>query len=329
MLRARRRDFITFLGGALASSLATLGQARASRRLVAILSGTSPEFLSSHLNAFSKQMEALGRVEGRDYDVAVRFAMGDLSRLPALAMEAVGLKPDIIVAANTTAAVAARDATSIIPIVSVALIEPVKKGLIASYSHPGGNLTGILISLDTLLGKQLQIATELLPAIKKAGVLMNAHSASSAIQRTDAEKVATALGVELVVVDATIKDEIEAALQQLASSRIDIAIIPTDPLFVNERERIAAVLAALRLPAVYGLRQHAEVGGLVSYGIDLQANWRHTADFVNRILRGSTPSDLPVELPSKLELVINLKTAKGLGVEIPAALIARADEVIE
>ncbi|WFU77016.1 ABC transporter substrate-binding protein [Bradyrhizobium sp. CB2312] len=246
-----------------------------------------------------------------------------------LTIELVGLKPNILVAANTTAAVAAKNATTTVPIVAVALIEPVQKGLVASYARPGGNLTGILISLDTLLGKQLQIATELLPRIKKAGVLINAHSASSPVQLPDIEKVAAALHVELVISEAATIDQINPTLQQLANDKIDIAIIPTDPLFVNQRLQIAEVLAELRLPAVYGLRQHTEAGGLISYGIDLLANWRHTADFVDRILKGKMPAELPVELPHKLELVINLKTAKALGVGVPPGLLARADEVIE
>jgi putative ABC transport system substrate-binding protein len=324
-----RRDFITLLVGAVACSLATSGHARAARPLIAILVGTSPVFASTLLKAFAQQMEAHGHVEGRNYDVAVRFADGDLTRFPVLVNEIIGLKPDIIVAANTTAAIAAKSATSTIPIVSIALIEPQQRGLVATHAHPGGNLTGILISLDTLLGKQLQIATELLPEAKKAGVLINTHSASSAVQRPDAERVAAALRVELVVIDVATNDEIDPALQQFERDKIDIAIIPTDPLFLNERHRIAAHLAALRLPAVYGLRQHTEAGGLISYGIDLLANWRRAADLVDKILGGMTPAELPVELPTKFELVINMKTAKALGLTMPPALLVRADEVIE
>jgi putative ABC transport system substrate-binding protein len=330
MVHTIRREFITLLGGfAVGWPLAASAQARASRPLIAILVGISPMGASPLLKAFAQQMKALGHVEGRDYDTAVRFADGDLARFPALATEVLGLKPDIVVTANTTAALAAKNATSTIPIISIALIEPVERGLVASYAHPGGNLTGILISLDTLLGKQLQIGTELLPRTKKAGVPINTRSASSAVQRPDVEKVAAALRLELVVIDVGTKDEIEPALRQLASNGVDIAIIPTDPLFLTERQRIAALLAALRLPAVYGLRQHTEDGGLISYGIDLLANWRHAADLVDRILKGTTPAELPVELPSKLELVINLKSARALGLEVPPTLLARADEVIE
>ena len=325
----RRRAFITLVSGTVAWPFSASAESRASRPLIAILVGISPTGASPLLKAFARQMAALGRIEGRDYDTAVRFADGDLARFPELANEVVYLKPDIIVSANTTAAVAAKNATSTIPIVSIALIEPIGRGLVASHAHPGGNLTGILISLDTLLGKQLQIATELLPATKKAGLLFNARSASSAVQRLDAERVAAALRLELVVIDVATRDQVEPAIRQLARNEIDIAVIPTDPLFLTERQRIAALLAALRLPAVYGLREHTEDGGLISYGIDLLANWRHAADLVVRILNGTAPAEIPVELPSKLELVINLKAAKALGLEVPAALIARADEVLE
>jgi putative ABC transport system substrate-binding protein len=198
-----------------------------------------------------------------------------------------------------------------------------------SHARPGGNLTGILISLDTLLGKQLQIAVELLPGAKKAGMPINVASVASAVQRRDAEKVAAALRVELVVIDVRTKDEISTALRRLANDGVDVAIIHTDPLFFTERQRLAALAEALRLPAVYGLREHAEDGGLMSYGIDIRANWRRAADFVDKILKGTNPAELPVELPSKLELVVNLKAARGLGLEVPATLLARADAVIE
>jgi putative ABC transport system substrate-binding protein len=275
-------------------------------------------------------MRALGYLEGRDYDTAPRFAEGDLTRLPALASELVGqLKPDIIVTANTTAAAAARKASSTIPIVSAAMVEPVEKGLVVSHAHPGGNLTGILISLDTLLGKQLEIGAELLPAAKKAGTLINVNSIASAIQRRDAEKVASALGMELVAAEIQTNNDIETALRRFAMDGIQVVVVPTDPMFYTERRRMAALAGTLKLPVVYGLREHPEDGGLISYGIDLRANWRRAADFVDKILKGAKPADLPVELPSRLELVINLKTAKALGLDVPPTLLARADEVIE
>ena len=329
MAGIRRREVLRAIGGAtVAWPLAARAQ-EASRPLVGILLGSTPVSASPLLKSFALQMQTLGHVERQDYDTAVRFAEGDLTRMPALASELVALNPAVIVTANSTAATAVKNATSSIPIVSAAMIEPVERGLVASHARPAGNLTGILISLDTLLGKQLQIATELLARAKKVGMPINVSSVSSAVQRRDAEKVASDLHVELVAVDVRTKDDIDAALRRLVNDGVDVAIVPTDPLFFSERQRMAALADALRLPAVYGLRDHTEVGGLMSYGIDLLANWRRAADFADKLLKGKTPAELPVELPSKLELVINLKTAKALGLDMPATLLARADEVIE
>jgi ABC-type uncharacterized transport system substrate-binding protein len=326
----KRREFITLLSGAAAAwPLAVVAEAAARRPLIAILFGSTPNSSKSLLGSFSQQMQALGYLEGRDYDTAPRFAEGDLTRMPALASELAELKPDIIVTANTTAAAAMKKVSSTVPIVSAAMIEPVERGLVASHAHPGGNLTGILISLDTLLGKQLQIGAELLPMAKKAGMPINVDSIASAIQRRDAERVASALGIELVATEVRSNNEIETALRRMAREGVQVVVVHTDPMFYTERRRMASLAEALNLPVVYGLREHTEDGGLMSYGIDLRGNWRRAADFVDKILKGAKPADLPVELPSKLELVINLKTAKALGLDVPPTLLARADEVIE
>jgi putative ABC transport system substrate-binding protein len=325
----RRREFITLLGGAVAWSFSAAAQAQARRPVIGILIGSNPSTGSPLLTAFSQRIEELGYIEGRDYETAVRFADGDLTRLPILASELVQLKADVIVTANTTAAVAAKQATSTIPIVSAAMIEPVARGLVASHARPGGNLTGILISLDTLLGKQLQIGLELLPAVNKVGMPVDVTSVASTLQRRDAEMVATATRVQLIAVEVHTKDEIETALRMLVKAGVGFAIVQTDPMFFGERRKMAALADELKLPAIYGLREHVEDGGLMSYGIDLRANWQRAAEFVDRILKGAKPADLPVELPTKLELVINLKTARALGIEVPPTLLARADEVIE
>jgi putative tryptophan/tyrosine transport system substrate-binding protein len=326
----RRRKFIALLGGAtVAWPLVARAQQAAQRPLIAFLFGSSPLISSRLLTAFSPRMQALGYVEGRDYDVASRFAEGDLTRLPELASELIRLRPDIIVTGNTTAAVAAKKATSIIPIVSAAMIEPVEKGLVASHARPGANLTGILVSLDTLLGKQLELGIELVPGAKKVGAPINVTSVVSAIQQRDAERVAAALRVQLMAIEVRAKDEIEKALRTLANEGVQVAVVHADPMFSQERRRIAAVSEALKLPVIYGFREHVEDGGLMSYGIDLRANWRRAADFVDKILKGTKAADLPVELPSKLELVINLKTARALGLDVPPMLLVRADEVIE
>jgi len=325
----KRRELIVLIVGAAAWPLTARAQVPARRPLIAFLIGTTPASSIPLLRSFAQQMQALGYLEGRDYDTAVRFGEGDLRRMPVLASELVGLKPDVVVTANTTAGAAVKNATSTIPIVSATMIEPVERGLVASHANPGGNLTGILISLDTLLGKQLQIAVELLPGTKKVGMPVNVNSVASTIQRRDAEKVAAALRVELVPADMRANDEIDTAFRWLANQGAEVAVVHTDPLFYTERRRIAALAEVLRLPVVYGLREHAEEGGLLSYGIDLRANWGRAADFVDKMLKGMKPAELPVELPSKLELVVNLGTAKALGLEVPSSLLARADEVIE
>jgi putative tryptophan/tyrosine transport system substrate-binding protein len=231
------------------------------------------------------------------------------------------------VAGITTAADAATKATTKIPIITAAMIEPVERGLVASHARPGGNLTGILVSLDTLLGKQLEIGIELLPGTKKVGVPINVSSIASPTARCREGR--RRHGRELLVVGVGTKDEIEKAFLTFHNGGVQVAIVPTDPTFYTERRRIAAVAEVLKLPIVYGLRGHAEEGGLVSYGIDLRASWRRAAEFVDKILKGAKPGDIPVELPSKLELVVNLKTAKALGLTIPPTLLARVDEVIE
>jgi ABC transporter substrate binding protein len=191
-------------------------------------------------------MQALGYREGRDYDTASRFAEGDLTRMPALASELVELKPDIIVTANTTATAAVKKVSSTVPIVSAAMIEPVEKGLVESHAHPGGNLTGILISLDTLLGKRLQIGAELLPMAKKAGMSINMNSIASTIQRRDAEKVASALSMELVAAEVQATNEIEIALRRLVKEGVQVVVVHTDPMFYTERRRMAVLAETLK-----------------------------------------------------------------------------------
>jgi ABC-type uncharacterized transport system substrate-binding protein len=221
----KRREFITLIGGAaltggaaVAWPFAARAQAPIRRPLIAFLFGASRRTAQHLLTAFSRQMQALGYVEDRDYDTASRYAEGDFTRLPELASELIRLRPDIIVTGNTTAAVAAKNTTSIIPIVSAAMIEPVERGLVASHARPGGNLTGILVSLDTLLGKQLELGVEMLPGTKRAGMPIHVTSVASAIQQRDAERAAAALRVQLMAIEVRAKDEIEKALRTWRAS---------------------------------------------------------------------------------------------------------------
>ncbi len=326
----RRRDFIAGIAGlAAAWPLAARAQVSTKRPLVAVVVGTSSAMASRAVTGFAQRMQELGYVAGRDVDIAYRYADGDLAQLPALVDELVRLRPDVVVAGNTQAAIAARQATAAIPIVAANVTDPVGFGLVASHARPGGNVTGILPTLDTLPEKQLALAAEVVRGTVKMGLLVNAGFQAHTIQRQGAEAAAAALAIKLVPVEVRLSDDLDAAFQSLARERVDNVLVLQDPLSLSERRRIAMLAIAARLPTMFGFREHVDAGGLMSYGIDLRANFRRAADYVDKILKGTRPADLPVELPTKFELVINLKTAKAIGLAISESFLVRADEVIE
>jgi len=286
---------------------------------------TSQEYRS----AFTQRLQELGYVERRDYEIEYRYADGDLTRLPTLADELIRLKPNVIVVSSSAAALAAKQATASIPIVAAATFDPVSLGLAASYARPERNVTGIVAGWDTIVGKQLELGFELVPGAKLVGMLVDAGFAPGAFFRRGAEIAARATGAKLLSVDVRAPADLDAAFQTLTRERVSIVIVHPDPMFLNERRRIAELAIAAQLPVVYGFRQHVEDGGLMSYGIDLHENFRRAAAYVDKILKGAKPADLPIEQPTKFELVVNLKTAKALGLTIPEAFLLRADEVIE
>src|SRR5712675_962522 len=301
----QRRKFITLIGGAIATQAALPQPARAEvstkRPLLAVLAGvTRKEFPTS----FMEGMRELGYVEGGNIDVAYRFADGHLELLPSLAEELIQLTPRVIVAAVTPAAVAARRLTQTIPIVCPILADPIDLGLISSMSRPGGNVTGLMSRIDDLIGKQIELAAQLVPALVK-------------------------LGVKLVSAEVREPNDLDTAFKLLSNEHVQAVVVLADAMLFQERQRVAELAAAARLPAVYGFRDHVDAGGLISYGVNYAENFRRAAIYVVKILKGAKPSDLPVEFPNKLELIINLKTAKALGLDIPPTLLARADEVIE
>jgi ABC-type uncharacterized transport system substrate-binding protein len=271
----------------------------------------------------------LGYIEGRDYALADRYADGDLARLPALAQELVRLVPDVIVAAPGSAVLAARQATASIPIVGVNMNDPVGMGLVANEARPGSNVTGVLVRVPGQAGKQLEIARDAVAGARRIGVLGNLEEASNVLQWRETESAAAKSGVALSLVEVHAADEIGPAFEKFASERAGVVIVLGQVTFVTMRRQIAAFALAARLPTVYSFREHVEDGGLISYGINLRANYRRAAFYVDRILKGEKPADLPVEFPTKVELVVNLATAKALGLTIPSSLLARADEVIE
>jgi putative ABC transport system substrate-binding protein len=274
-------------------------------------------------------MQELGYVENRDYGFEVRYAEGDHSRSPLLAEELIRLKPDVLVLGTTASTIAVKKLTDAIPIVSSSLVDPVGFGWAASHARPGGNVTGMLLSVEDMPSKQLALAVEMVPGANKIGLLVNPDNPSHPFLRPGLDIAAKALGVELVALEARSPNDLHAALQSSARANVKIVLALTDAMFLNERKRIALSAMAERLPTMFATRENVEDGGLMSYGIDLRANWRRVATFVDKILKGAKPGDVPLEFPTKLELVINLTAAKILGLEVPPSLIARADEVIE
>ena len=304
-------------------------QAPVRRPRIAFLGGSTSAGAAKLTGAFIEGMRALGYAEGRDFDMEYRWAEGYMERLPALAQELVRGGADVIVAPNTQAAVASRDATKTIPIVCALLDNPVGLGLIKSDARPVTNVTGLLTSLPGLPAKQLELARDLIPGAASIALLVNPTNVSDLNQRQETETAATAMAVKLVVVEARMPKDVDPIFPALARERVDVVIVVRDPMFFAQRRTITAAALATRLPTIFAYREFVDDGGLISYGINLPENFRRVADYVVKILKGAKPGDLPVEFPTKLELVINLPTAKALGLTVPPTLLARADEVIE
>ena len=326
----RRREFITLLGAAAAWPLAAPAQVSSGKRpLIAWLSGGTTAVAGRFAADFVDGMRELGYIEGQNFGMVYRYAEGFQDRLPALAQELVQLKPEVIVAAAINVAVPMRQATSTIPIVCPALADAVHLGLIASEARPGGNVTGIEPYVPGLPAKQKEFAREIVPGAHRVGLLTSMQDPKAPPQRDDLASAAKALEMTIVEADANRLEEIERTWQAIARERVDVVIVLQTTLLLSMGRRIADLAMAQRLPTVYGYREHVLAGGLISYGVDLRWCFRRGAYFVDRILHGTPPGELPVEFPSKMFLAINLKTAKALGLEIPPTLLARADEVIE
>jgi putative tryptophan/tyrosine transport system substrate-binding protein len=281
------------------------------------------------LDAFRQGLRELGYVEGQSIAIEYRWAEGKYERLSDLAAELVRLKLDVIVAVATPAVQAAKQATKAIPIVMLSVGDPVASGFVASVARPGGNITGLANIAPDLVGKQLQLLREVVPTFSLVAVLWNPANPSNASQLREAETAARALGVRVQPLEAQGPSDIDRAFAAMTRERAGALLVLSDSMLIVQRERIADLAAKSRLPAMYGLRLHAEAGGLMAYGANLLDLVRLTATYVDKILKGAKPADLPIEQPTKFELVINLKTAKALGIDVPPMLVALADEVIE
>ena len=326
-----RRRFISSLGvGLLAAPLAAGAQPAGKVYRIGYLSGGSATASSRFPETFRQGLRELGWVEGQNIVIEYRFAEGRFDRLPDLAAELVRLKADVIVAAPSPSAVAAKHATATIPIVMTGVGFPVELGLIASLARPGGNITGVSFSVGPdIFGKGLELLKEAVPKVQRVAVLSNPANPGHAVAISNVKDAARALGVQLLLLEAPGPGEFNGAFATMAKERVVALLVVTDPVFIADRTKLAELAARNRRPAVYSIRDFVDAGGLMSYGPSLVAQYRRAAVFVDKILKGAKPADLPVEQPTQYELVINLRAAKALGLAIPRSLVRRADEVIQ
>jgi putative tryptophan/tyrosine transport system substrate-binding protein len=319
----KRRTFITLLGGAAAWPLAARAQQPA-MPVIGFLAPAAPT--PAMLTAFREGLRERGYVEGQNLSIHLSLAV---RAEPDIAAELVRSKVDVIAAWGTPAVIAARRATSTIPIVMVAVGDPMAMGFVTNLARPGGNITGISNMTTDLGGKLVELLVEIVPGIKHVGVVRNPNNPAVTLQLRETERAVSALGLRLEVVEASAVEEFESAFARLSTLGVKGVVLLADPSIIEHKKGIAEAAQKTRLPTAFQRRENIEAGGLLSYGPDLIGQFRQAAIYVDRILKGTRPAELPVEQPTKFELVINIKAAKALGLDVPPALLARADEVIE
>jgi putative tryptophan/tyrosine transport system substrate-binding protein len=329
----KRREFITLLGGTAATwPLAARAQQPAPKGrfpIIGWLVTGSPSSYRHSLAAFRDGLTEAGYVEGRNIGIEYRWGEGSVSRLPELARDLVNRQVNVILTGGSVGAEAAKQATATIPIVAAGVGDLVELGLVNSLARPGGNLTGFIASAPETAAKRFQMIKELMPKAKRAAVLWNPASSNAQLEWNAAKGFAEANDLVTPLYDARDFAELGAALDRIKQAAPDVLVNLNDPFLFTARKMVVGAAHEMRLPAVYGFREYAEDGGLISYGTSISDTYRRAALYVDKILKGEKPADLPVQAPTKYELVINLKTAKALGLTVPDALLARADEVIE
>ena len=324
----KRRDFITLLGGAAAWPLVARAQRAGKLPTIGFLGATTPALQSQLTVAFLERLRELGWIEGHSVAIEYRWAEGRSERFAEIAAEFVRLKVDVIVTSGTPPVLAAKQATSVIPIVFAAAGDPVGTGLVASVARPGGNVTGLSLQQTDTAGKRLELLREVVPGLRRLAIMANSDNLANVLDMREAQAAARALGLDVVTSDIRRPEDIAPAFEAL-KEWVDALYVSGDQILNTNRMRVAVLALGARLPTMYSIREHIETGGLMYYGPNLADLYRRSADFVDKILRGTKPGDLPVEQPTKFDLVINLTTARALGLKIPESFLLRADEVIE
>ena len=324
----KRREFITLLGGAAAAwPFAARAQQAGKQPTIGFL-GAAPSIESQRIAAFVQRLRELGWIDGRNLAIEYRWAEGRDERYTEIAAELVRLKVDVIVTVATPATLAAKQATTVIPIVFLTASDPVGTGLVASLARPGGNVTGLANQISDTTGKKLEFLREVVPGLRRLAIMANVANPAAVLDMGQAQVTGRALGLEVTTSEIRRAEDISPAFDAL-KGRADALYLCPDPLMNTNRTQINIFAVRARLPTIYGVRDFVQAGGLMSYAPNLPNQFRRAADFVDKILRGAKPGDIPVEQPTKFELVINLTTAKALGLTVPPSLLARADEVIE
>jgi putative ABC transport system substrate-binding protein len=327
----RRREFITLFGGTAVTWPLTARAQQPTMPVIGFLSGRSPTDSAATVAAFHRGLSEIGFSEGRNVEIDFRWALGHYEQLPALVADLIRRKPSVIVATGggITSARAAKAATTTIPIVFVAGTDPVASGLVVSLNNPAGNLTGVSFLIGALMAKKVELLHELVPKTATIGVLVNPNFPDTDIQLRDAQAATQALGRKLVIVTAGTDGELGTAFATLVQQGGGALVVAADPFLNSRAEQLAALAARHAIPAMHTGREHAVAGGLMSYGTSITDAHRQAGIYAGRILKGAKPGELPVVQPVKFELVINLKTAKALGLDVPPTLLVRADEVID
>jgi putative ABC transport system substrate-binding protein len=324
----RRRAFITLLGGAAAWPVAARAQQPARLPTIGFLGTNSAASQSQWNAALVQRLRELGWVEGRTVAIEYRWAEGRPERSAELIAELIRLKVDVIITSGTPQVIAAKQATTVVPIVFAAAADPVGNGLVASLARPGGNVTGLSAQSTDVAGKRLELLREVVPGLRRLAIMTNVTAPNAALEMAEVQAAAGKLGLEVAVSEIRRAQDIAPAFEAL-KGRVEALYIVTDQVVTFNRVRINTLALAARLPTMHGFREYVEAGGLMSYGASFPDLFRRSADFADKILRGAKPADMPVQQPTKFELVINLTTAKALGLAIPEAFLLRADEVIE